>query len=129
MVEYLAEQLGVDDPSCLKLYGERAQTRLEHAWTIQKALGLVDFAAARDDLALWIEARSWTTGDGPKLIFSDAEEWLRTRGVLLPGVSVLARLVASVRDATTARLYDTVVDSLTSSQRSALDVLLAVRDG
>jgi hypothetical protein len=27
VVEYLAEQLGVEDPSCLKLYGERAQTR------------------------------------------------------------------------------------------------------
>jgi TnpA family transposase len=129
VVEYLAEQLGVEDPSCLKLYGERAQTRLEHAWTIQEALGLVDFAAGRDDLARWIEARSWTTGDGPKLIFSDAVEWLRSRGVLLPGVSVLARLVASVRDATTARLYDTVADSLTSSQRSALDGLLVVRDG
>ncbi len=129
VVEYLADQLGVDDPSCLKLYGERAQTRLEHAWEIQHALGLADFASAREDLEAWIEARSWTTGDGPKLIFNGAEEWLRTHGVLLPGASVLARLVASVRDATTARLHDTVVASLSGAQRAAIDGLLVVRDG
>lgn len=129
VVEYVADQLGVDDPSCLKLYGERAQTRLEHTWEIQEALGLVDFASVREDLEAWIEARSWTTGDGPKLIFYDAEAWLRARQVLLPGVSVLARLVASARDATTARLYDTVAAPLTDSQRAALDRLLVVRDG
>lgn len=121
VVEYLAEQLGVDDPSCLKLYGARGQTRLEHTWEIQEAIGLVDFASARQDLESWIEARSWTIGDGPKLIFGDAVDWLRSRQVLLPGVSVLAKLVARVRDATTARLRDTVAASLTDAQRLAFD--------
>lgn len=129
VVEYLADQLGVDDPSCLKLYGERAQTRLEHTWEIQEALGLVDFASASAELEAWIEARSWTTGDGPKLIFNDAETWLRSRSVLLPGVSVLARLVAGARDATTTRLHEAVAERLTDGQREAIDGLLVVRDG
>ncbi|WP_433177373.1 DUF4158 domain-containing protein [Actinoallomurus sp. CA-150999] len=50
-------------------------------------------------VALW-----WTSGDGPKAIFTDGVGWLRERKVLLPGVTTLARLVASVRDDTTKRL-------------------------
>lgn len=67
VVDYLAGQLGVDDPSCLKLYGERPKTPLE-----QEELGFVDFTSAREDLEEWVGARSWTTGDGPKLIFTGA---------------------------------------------------------
>ena len=37
VVDYLAEQLSVADASCVKRYGERAKTRLEHAWEIQAA--------------------------------------------------------------------------------------------
>ena len=129
VVDYLAEQLGVADASCLKRYGERNQTRLEHAWEIQRALGFVEFAAAREELSSWVGARAWTTGDGPKAIFTDAAGWLRSRDVLLPGVSVLARLVARVRDETTSRLWDTLAEPLTAPQRLVLDDTLMVRDG
>lgn len=30
VIDYVAEQVGVSDPSCLKRYGEREKTRLEH---------------------------------------------------------------------------------------------------
>jgi hypothetical protein len=30
LVEYLAEQLGIDDPSCVTRYTEREKTKLEH---------------------------------------------------------------------------------------------------
>jgi len=129
VVEYLAQQIGVDDPSCLKLYDQRSKTRIEHAWEIQRVLGFTDFAGSQDDLAVWIEARCWTTGDGPKIVFREAIEWLCGRRVLLPGVSVLARLVASVREAATARLWETVAGALTLVERSKLDDLLVVRDG
>jgi hypothetical protein len=43
LVEYLAEQLGIDDPSCVKRYTEREKTKLEHAWEIQREHGLVSF--------------------------------------------------------------------------------------
>lgn len=34
LVEYLAEQLGIADPTCVKSYGERDKARLEHLWEI-----------------------------------------------------------------------------------------------
>ena len=44
VVDYLAEQLGVVDPSCLKQYSRRETTHREHAGEIQHAYGLRDFS-------------------------------------------------------------------------------------
>ena len=59
-------------------------------------------------------ARSWTSGDGPKAIFTDAVRWLRERDVLLPGVTTLARLVTNVREETTQRLWKMLESLLTA---------------
>lgn len=50
-------------------------------------------------------AQVWTTTDGPKALFDGASAWLRGRGVLLPGVTVLARLVSQIRDEVTGQLW------------------------
>ena len=86
----------------MKKYTERTKTRFDHQWEIRRACGLREFADVEAELADWVAARSWTSGDGPKAIFLDAVAWLRERKVLLPGVTTLARLVAKVRDDTTA---------------------------
>ncbi len=129
VLDYAASQLGIDDPSCVKRYGERDKTRLEHAWEIKQALGLKDFSEVAGDLEQWLFARSWTTGEGPKALFDGAIGWLRQRQVLLPGVSVLARLVAKVRDEATSQVWRSLSDSLTSGQAAELDALLDVEDG
>jgi hypothetical protein len=36
-MEYLAEQLGVAEPSCVTRYTDHAMTALEHAWQIRGA--------------------------------------------------------------------------------------------
>ncbi len=129
VVDYLAAQLGIDDPSCIKAYREREMTRLEHAWEIRDAYGFVDFAAAEAELAAWIDAQAWTSGDGPKALFDAAVVWLRERKVLLPGVTVLARLVAHVRDQANQRLWETLAGLLTPEQRRTLARLLEVPPG
>jgi hypothetical protein len=64
------------------------------SWRSGGAEGRRDFTEAQDELAAWVAARSWTSGDGPKAIFLDAIGWVRERKILLPGVSRPARLVA-----------------------------------
>jgi TnpA family transposase len=46
VVAYLAEQLGIADPSCVERYTERRTTRFEHVEEIKGAYGLRDFAEA-----------------------------------------------------------------------------------
>lgn len=43
VVEYLAEQLGISDPSCVKTYVERAKTAYEHSWEIRRRFGYHEF--------------------------------------------------------------------------------------
>jgi hypothetical protein len=107
VLDYLASQLEIADASCVARYSERRTTRFEHAEEIKQARGLRDFAEVARELEDWVDARAWTTGDGPKAIFNDAIGWLVERGVLLPGVTTLARLVARVRDDAIQRLWDT----------------------
>ncbi len=128
-IDFLAGQLQIADPSCLKRYSVRDPTHREHAGKIQKALTLKDFAEVEGELAVFAGRRAWVTGDGPKAIFADAVGWLRDRDVLLPGVSRLARLVARERDAATQRLWDSLYAALTAGQRAALDALLEVPPG
>ena len=118
VIDFLAGQLQIADPSCVKRYAVRAQTHREHAEKIRTRLGLTDFARAEAELALFAAGRAWVTGDGPKAIFADAVGWLRERNVLLPGVSRLARLVARERDAATQRLWETLYAALTGRSGS-----------
>jgi Domain of unknown function (DUF4158) len=129
VLEFVAGQLGVADPSFVKRYTERTKTRFDHQWEIRRAFGLREFTGAEAELRAWVAARSWTSGDGPKAIFTDAVAWLREHQVLLPGVTTLARLVAQVRDDTTKRLWGVLEGLLTVGQRYVLEQLLAVPPG
>jgi hypothetical protein len=129
VLDYLAGQLGIADPSCVARYMERRTTRFEHAEEIMRARGLRDFTEVTRKLEDWVDARAWTTSDGPKAIFNDAIGWLLERDVLLPGVTTLARLVARVRDEAIERLWDTLAGLLTVRQCRVLERLLKVPDG
>ena len=108
VVEYLAGQLGIADASCVKRYTDRPKTAYEHAWEIRQAYG---YRAVRGRARRRRRSgRSWTAGPGrmPRdraALFGQAVSWLRRNRVLLPGVSVLTRLVSQVRDAAAERLY------------------------
>ncbi|MFJ2203298.1 Tn3 family transposase [Streptomyces violaceusniger] len=129
VVDYLAEQLGIADASALKAYGERENTRLDHVRELRRVLEYTEFAEAEAELRAWVDARAWTTGEGPKALFDAAAGWLRERRVLLPGVTTLVRLVAAVREAANQRLWDTLYGLLSTGQRAVLDSLLTVPPG
>jgi TnpA family transposase len=129
VVDFVAGQLGIDDPSCVKRYTEREKTRFDHAWEIQRACGLKEFTEAEAELREWVAARAKASGDGPKAIFNDAVRWLRERDVLLPGLTTLARLVASVREEATQQLWRKLEALLSVGQRGVLDALVEVPPG
>lgn len=110
VVDYLAEQLGVEDASCVKRYTERQMTPYEHAWEIRDAYGYRDFEDAGwgRRFRTFLHGRAWTHAEGPVALFDHAVAWLRRHRVLLPGVSVLARQVSEVRAVAEKRLHATV---------------------
>jgi hypothetical protein len=133
VVEYLAAQLGIADASYVKRYTARAKTAYEHAWEIRGAYGFRAFEdpGAAAEFRLFLEGRAWTHAEGPYLLFGQAVAWLRRNRVPLPGVSVLARLVASVRDSAADRMHRALADAAAADAAlpSRLQGLLLVPDG
>jgi hypothetical protein len=66
VVEYVAEQLGVSDPSCVKRYTERPKTAYEHAWEIRAAYGFRVFEDAQvaAEFRRFLAGRAWTQAEG-----------------------------------------------------------------
>jgi TnpA family transposase len=129
VLDELAGQLVIADPSCVKTYVERANTRWEHRREICGVDGWREFGSVREELSRWIDHRAWTTGAGPKAIFDGVIVWLRQRQVLLPAVKELERLVSRVVREAHARLWSTLADLLSAQQaRLLLDLLEVPED-
>lgn len=128
VLDYLAEQLEVADPSCVKSYTDREKTRFEHAWEIQRREGLVSYAQVEAELLAWIADQAWMTGDGPKALLSGAVDWLRKRNALLPGITTLKRLVTDGKQDADRRLWMQPAGQLTGGEAGQLLGLLDSRE-
>lgn len=133
VVEYLAAQLQIPDPTVVKKYTQRVSTVHEHAREIRAAYLYRDLdAPLTEELTLYVYARAWTHGEGSTVLFEHATTWLRRERVLLPGVSVLARLVAATRDQAAIDLHhavETASADTDSGLPSVLHSLLATEQG
>jgi hypothetical protein len=126
VVNYVAGQVGVGDPSCVKGYLNRRTTRFEHQAQIADIYGYVLYASAEAELIEWLDRQAWTTGDQPRPLFYAAVGWLRAKKALLPGVSTLRDEVASVRRKTETRLYAALTQAITGEQALELVGLLRI---
>jgi TnpA family transposase len=129
-VAYVAAQLSIADSECLTRYLEREATRWEHAAEIQQHYGYRDFSQQPEHwrLVRWLYERAWLSAERPSILFDLATARLVERKVLLPGVTVLARLVASVRDRTANRLWRVLSQLPNPKQRARLEELLQITD-
>ena len=80
VLDFVAGQLGIENPVVVKRYTERVKTKSDHQQEIRRKYGLRDFADAEAELVEWVAARAWTSGDGPKAIFLDATRARRREG-------------------------------------------------
>lgn len=128
VVRHLAQQLAIADITVLPRYLEREPTRYEHARDIQQVYGYRDFTDPPEYFRLirWLYTRAWLSDERPSVLFDLATARLIERNILLPGVMVLARLIARVRDRVAAHLWRVLDRALTSTQRAALEDLLTI---
>ena len=124
VVDYIAGQLGVAEASVVTEYAARQSTQWEHSAEIRQAYGYRDFTDERpqQDVRAFLAARAWTRTEGPRALFDQSVAFLRERKILLPGPSVLARLVTEIRSAESDRLHDVM-----ASAAAAVDSGLAGR--
>lgn len=81
-----------------------------------------------EQLAIWIEQQA-RLGTLPEALFHQAENHLLDQRILLPGPSVLERLIIHVYADVHVELFETVFSRLSPALRQAIDQLLMVPDG
>ncbi|MCU0834695.1 MAG: Tn3 family transposase [Chromatiaceae bacterium] len=130
VVAHVARQLAIADVGCLVRYLDREPTRHEHRAEIRAVYGYQDFGPRWSfRLTRWLYLRAWFGNERPSLLFDQATAWLIERKVLLPGVTTLSRLVASVRERTATRLWRSLAALPDAEQQAQLETLLEIPQG
>jgi len=128
IADYLGQQLGLA-PSFRVETPEREATYLEQHQNILKYLGFKRFNdIAQEELKTWIEHQA-RLGGLPDELFRQTECHLLDNRVLLPGPSVLERLIIHVCSDVHLQLFEMVFRRLSSELRQAIDRLLIVPEG
>ncbi len=131
-VAYVGKQLGIGEPlAVLPRYLDRLAAHREHASEIRHALGYRAFGDGpwRFRLLRHLHSRAWLSAERQGALFDLATAWLLERRVLLPGPTVLERLVAAVRDRANARFYRVLSGLPDAEQQANLEALLLAEAG
>jgi hypothetical protein len=128
IVNYVGQQLELP-PSLTVEVPEREATYLEHRQNVLKHSGLQRFDQnVQAQLEAWLDQQA-RRGTLPDALFEQAENHLLDQRVLLPGPSVLERLIIHVCSNVHVELFATVFRRLSPKPRQAIDQLLLVPDG
>ena len=127
VIRFLARQLDIADPECLSRYAA-TKRRWDHTVEIRKHYGYRLFSEPfiQWRLCRWLYALCWTGTDRPSVLFDRATSGLVAGKVLLPGASVLERLIAQVRSRASRRIWRCLVEGTSPEQRESLESLLSV---
>src|SRR5438067_5024906 len=130
VVVTLASQLNIADWTVLSRYRE-GEMRYDHVHEIMAEYGYQDFASQPEHFRFlrWLYTRAWWSEERLTVLFDLAMARLIERKVLLPGVSVLERLVSSVREHASLRLWQLLAQLPTPRQVTLLETLLVVPEG
>ena len=128
IVNYLGQQLNLP-PSLVVQTPEREATYLEQRQNVLKHLGFQRFdELSQKHLELWLEQKA-RLGLLPDELFQQAEHHLLDQRILLPGPSVLERLIIHICSTVHQQLFESVSEQLSPELRQAIDQLLKVSEG
>ncbi len=126
---WVAHELGVD-PSGLGAYAQ-GEARWDHQAEIRREYGYREFNQpdVERELVSWLDARAWVSAESHRALFDRSVDHLIAAKVLLPGASVLWRLVGTVCHRAAERGYELIARGVTAEERRSLERALRVREG
>lgn len=128
VIGFVAEQIGVF-PDAFDEYLGHDQTRRRHAAELELLLRRRAYTARQDEeTAAWLMPTALVT-DRPVVLVGAVVEELRRQEILLPPPTVLERLCRKVRHEARQRIYRTLTEGLSTTQRQQLDALLDAEPG
>ncbi|VCY26487.1 Putative transposase (identified by ISEscan HMM) [Klebsiella pneumoniae] len=116
---FTARQLGIRDITVLAEYGQRENTRREHAALIRQHYQYREFAARTFRLTVFY-TRSWISNERPGL-FSTATGVAYATSYYSPGATTLTRLISEVRESDVAPVEQTGTDTVSRTAFTAGD--------
>ena len=129
VVQTLAQQLHLTAEAWIDQY-TRPNTLHDHQVQLVAYLGFHAFEGRQAfRLTRWLYAQVLTSTVRPSALFDLATAHLVAQRVVLPGVTVLARLIARVRERIGRHIYRQLHNRLNPAQQGALEALLVVKPG
>jgi TnpA family transposase len=128
VMRHVCEQLHLDPPLLLA-YPQRRQTRHHHIQHIRRYLGLDIFTQAHHQLVMKHVENRVRTGARPHELLTSTEQMLRRHHLVLPGVTVLEKLISSARVQAETTLYAELSDRIDASTKDKILALLVVPPG
>lgn len=104
---------------------------MELAQDIKTRLDYLDFEQQPEQWCLirWRYERTWFTAERPTVLFDLATAKLVSLKIHLPGVSTLERLVASICDRASERLWKSLAGLPSKAEKGKLEALLSIEAG
>lgn len=128
IISYLSQQLELP-PSLVIEVPKREATYLEQRQNILKYLGFERLSEpAQQHLEIWVERKA-KQGLLPHELFAQAEGYLLEKHILLPGPSVLERLIIRICSTVHQDLFQAVFEQLSPEIQQSIDKLLNVPEG
>ncbi len=122
VIVYVAQQLAMDESAEKLMIYNQGETFWDHQQLIRQVYGYCDFYGPEASFVFlrWLYTRAWIGSERPSVLFDLSTAWLMDHKILLPGVTVLERLVSQVRERAERRSWRMLNTQLTPQQQSGL---------
>jgi len=128
LVAHICKQLRLETPLILT-YPQRQPTRYEHVDRIKSYLGLRPFKQTDNDVVVNHVREQVRAGARLHELMASVEEMLREQKIVLPGVTMLDRLIGRAPDEAEDELFSEINEWGDDRARAGILALLKVREG
>lgn len=121
VIQYIARQIDAN-PDSFSLYAQRDPTKHEHMEEIRQVYGYQNFSTSKyREVAQYLLKHALQNGN---YLLQTAQEELRNRKIILPGMTTIERLVWETRRRAEEKIFKSLTANLSQWQKYKLDKLI-----